>query len=62
MKFIVIIIIILNASLCLILNYNSKDTLIRDLSKLIPLYTFIITNILRYKHLCIKKIINEILL
>jgi Tfp pilus assembly major pilin PilA len=62
MKFIVIIIIILNIILCLISNYNSKNTLIKDLNKLTPLYTFIKTNILKYKHFYIKKTINKVLL
>jgi hypothetical protein len=62
MKFIIIIIIISDIILCLILNYNNKDTLIRDLNKLTPLYTFIKTNILGYKHIYIKKTINKVLL
>jgi hypothetical protein len=61
-KFIVTIITILNTILCLISNYNSKDTPIRDLSKLTPPCTSTKTNILGYKHLCAKKITNEVLL
>jgi hypothetical protein len=61
-KFIVTTTMILDAILCLISNYNSKDTLIRDLSKLIPPCTSTKTNILEYKHLCAKKTVDKVLL
>ena len=62
MKFTVIIIMISDATLCLISNYNNKDTSITDLSKLIPPRTSIKTNMSGYKHLRIKKTVNEVLL
>ena len=61
MKFAVIVTIIIDAILCLILNYNSEGTPSRDLSRLNLSYSTN-TNILGYKYLYTKKIIDEILL
>jgi hypothetical protein len=61
MKFAVIVIIISDAILYLISNYNSKSTPSRDLSRL-NLSRSTNTNILGYKHLYTKKTIDEMLL
>jgi len=61
MKFAVTATTILDATLCLISNYNGKGTPSRDSSKLKPLRSTN-TNILGYKHLRAKKATDEILL
>jgi len=61
MKFVVIVTIIIDTILYLISNYNSKGTLSRDSSKL-NLSHSTNTNILGYKYLYAKKIIDKILL
>jgi hypothetical protein len=61
MKFAVIVTIIIDATLYLISNYNSKGTPSRDSSRLNLSYSTN-TNISGYKHLYAKKTIDEILL
>jgi hypothetical protein len=61
MKFVVIVTIITDTILYLISNYNSKDISSKNLSRLNLFYSTN-TNILEYKYLYTKKIIDKILL